>query len=67
MDDLYDDVLVIILRLLQTRDLIAFMRVNRYYMEFFKRNIKNFDIICNNEITDKGLEYLKGVHTINLS
>src|SRR5438552_2356538 len=65
---LYDDILVYILNLITTKELIKFSQINKYFMNFFKRNIKWFRIQCAyNAITDKGLEYLKGVHTIDLT
>src|SRR5438874_1265859 len=69
MDDiqlLYNDILVYIMNLITTKELIKFSQINKYFMNFFKRNIKWFKINCSCEITDKGLKYLKGVHTINL-
>src|SRR5439155_1747933 len=64
---LYDDILVYILNLITTKELIKFSQINKYFMNFFKRNIKWFRIDCSNSIiTDEGLEYLKGVHIINL-
>src|SRR5207245_500028 len=65
---LCDDILVYILNLITTKELIKFSQINKYFMNFFKRNIKWFKINCSNSIiTDGGLEYLKDVHTINLS
>ena len=70
MDDiqlLYDDILVYILNLITTKELIKFSQINKYFMNFFKRNINWFKINCfNSIITNERLEYLKGVHTINL-
>ena len=64
---LYDDILVCILNLITTKELIKFSQINKYFMNFFKRNIRWFRIDCSNSIiTDGGLEYLKDVHTINL-
>src|SRR5207245_2108160 len=64
---LYDDILVYISNLITTKELIKFSQINKYFMNFFKRNIKWFKINCSNSIiTDEGLEYLKGVHIINL-
>src|SRR5438874_10325186 len=63
---LYDDILVYILKLITTKELIKFSQINKYFMIFFERNIKWFRINCSKSITDKGLEYLKGVHTIDL-
>src|SRR5438874_9671760 len=70
MDDiqlLCDDILVYMLNLITTKELIRFSQINKYFMNFFKRNIKWFRINCSCKITDKGLEYLKDVHTIDLS
>src|SRR5439155_216276 len=70
MDDiqlLCDDILVYILNLITTKELIRFSQINKYFMNFFKRNIKWFKIDYSWKITDKGLEYLKGVHTININ
>src|SRR5439155_13362233 len=65
---LYDDILVYILNLITTKELIRFSQINKYFMNFFKRNIKWFRIDCAySAITNKGLEYLKGVRTIDLS
>src|SRR5439155_1391516 len=64
---LYDDILAYISNLITTKELIKFSQINKYFMNFFKRNIKWFKINCSTSIiTDKGLEYLKGVYTINL-
>src|SRR5439155_1234972 len=64
---LYDDILIYILNLITTKELIKFSQINKYFMNFFKRNIKWFRIDCSGSIiTDGGLEYLKGVHTIDL-
>src|SRR5438132_1324240 len=63
---LYDDILVYISNLITTEELIKFSQINKYFMIFFKRNIKWFKINCSYKIIDKGLEYLKDVHTINL-
>ena len=68
MDILIDDVLINILNVLTTHDLFKLCICNQSNFEFLKRNIKYFKFnIENNKITDVGLEYLKGVHTINLS
>src|SRR5207245_524185 len=64
---LCDDILVYILNLITTKELIKFSQINKYFMNFFKRNIKWFKINCSNSIImDEGLEYLKDVHTIDL-
>src|SRR5439155_451490 len=65
---LYDDILVYILNLITTKELIKFSQINKYFMNFFKRNIKWFRIDCSGSIiTDEGLEYLKDVHTVDLT
>ena len=67
MNILIDDVLISILNILTTEDLFKFSICNNSNLEFLKRNIKYFKFNFRyNRITNKGLEYLKGVHTINL-
>ena len=68
MNILIDDVLINILNILTTEDLFKFCICNKSNLAFLKRNIKyfKFNFRKNNQITNKGLEYLKGVHTINL-
>ena len=42
--------------------------IKKFNFAFLKRNIKYFKFnLRNTFITDKGLQYFKGVHTINLS
>ena len=68
MELLNDDCLVEILKYNTIKELIKISLLETYLIEFFKRNIKRFKIICSfSKITDTGLQYLTGVHTINLS
>ena len=53
---LYDDILVYILNLITTKELIKFSQINKYFMNFFKRNIKWFKINCSYKII---FSYLK--------
>ena len=67
MNILIDDVLINILNILTTKELFKFRICNQSNLAFLKRNIKYFKFnFINNQITDRGLEYLKGVRTINL-
>src|SRR5207245_2414392 len=67
IQSLCEDILVHILNLITTKQLIKFSGINKYFMNFFKKNIKWFEINCSNSIIMDGrLEYLKNVHTINL-
>ena len=64
---LVDDVLVEILKLVDTKSLIRFSICNKENKSFLQRNIKRFVFdLSYTKVTDEGLEYLKGVHTISL-
>ena len=68
IDLLVDDVLVEILKLVDTNSLIRFSICNKENKLFLQRNIKRFVFdLSNTKVTDKGLEYLKSVRIINLS
>ena len=68
MDILCDDVLIETLKFVITKDLINFSLTSKKYNTFFKKKIKHFEINCSEtKITDAGLQYLKGAHTIDLS
>ena len=59
---------IYILNILTTEYLFKFCICNQSNFEFLKRNIKYFKFYFKDrQITDKGLEYLKDVRTINLS
>ena len=68
MDLLIDDMLIEILKLVNTRELIKFSMTSKYNQSFFRKYIRNFRIDASQTtITDAGLKHLKDVHTIHLS
>ena len=67
MNILIDDMLINILNILTSGDLFKFCICNKSNLTFLKKNIKYFKFNFRNyRITNKGLRYLKDVHTIDL-
>ena len=57
MDQLCDDVLIEILKRVNSYELFRFSLTSRYFQSFFKRNIKYFEFdLYKSKITDRGLE-----------
>ena len=61
------DLLGIVFQYLNTKTLFKNLRVCKYWKNAFQINLWRFNILLgDSKITDQGLSYLQGVHTINL-
>ena len=66
MDYLPKCITHLVLQYLDTKELIYFRRTCKYWDKLFKFNLKYLSLYLPTSVEDKHLQYLKGVHTIDL-
>jgi hypothetical protein len=66
---LYYDVFRLLCLYLPSKQVLQLRRISKEWKDYVQKFIENekINLSCCNEIKDVGLQYLKGVHIINLS